>query len=99
MNDNTRQAAEADPTPDGGERQQGEKKKGQAPLPRRLEYHKHRTRQKRGQENVAPTSLQSRTDYQRKVQSHPEAKPDRSEEPNCSNSFNRDQIKDLDPLG
>ena len=48
VNDNTRQAAEADPTPDGGERQQGEKKKGQDPLLRRLEDHKHRTRQKRG---------------------------------------------------
>ena len=29
----------------------------------------------------------------------PEAKPDRSQEPNCSNSFNRDQIKDPDPRG
>ena len=41
VNDNTRQAAEADPTPEtGAKRQQGEKKKGQAPLLRRLEYHK-----------------------------------------------------------
>ena len=34
----------------GAKRQQGEKNKGQAPLLRRLEYHKHRTRQKRGQQ-------------------------------------------------
>ena len=61
----------------GAKRQQGEKKKGQAPHLRRLEYHK--TGPARSEDsNVEPTSLQSRTDYQRKAQSHSEAKPDRS---------------------
>ena len=61
----------------GAKRQQGEKKRGQAPHLRRLEYHK--TGPARSEDsNVEPTSLQSRTDYQRKAQSHSEGKPDRS---------------------
>ena len=64
----------------GAKRQQGEKKKGQAPHLRRLEYHK--TGPARSEDsNVEPTSLQSRTDYQRKAQSHPEVKPDCSKSP------------------
>ena len=76
VNDNTRQAAEADPTPERGRNgNRARRKKGQAPLLRRLEYHK--TGPARSEDsNVEPTSLQSRTDYQRKAQSHSEAKPD-----------------------
>ena len=64
----------------GAKRQQGEKKRGQAPHLRRLEYHK--TGPARSEDsNVEPTSLQSRTDNQRKAQSHSEAKPDCSKSP------------------
>ena len=49
VKDITCQAAEADPTPEEGERQQGQKKKGQDPLLRWLEGHTQRPRQKRGQ--------------------------------------------------
>ena len=48
---------------------------------------------------MEPTPLQSRPADQRMTQGHPEARPDRSQEPNCSNSFIRDQIKDPDPTG
>ena len=48
---------------------------------------------------MEPTPLQSRPADQRMTQGHPEARPDRSQEPNCSNSFIRDQIKDPDPRG
>ena len=64
----------------GAKRQQGEKKRGQAPHLRRLEYHK--TGPARSEDsNVEPTTLQSRTDYQRKAQSHSKAKPDCSKSP------------------
>ena len=48
---------------------------------------------------MEPIPLQSRPADQRMTQGHPEARPDRSQEPNCSNSFIRDQIKDPDPTG
>ena len=81
VNDNTRQAAEADPTPERGRNgNRARRKRGQAPHLRRLEYHK--TGPARSEDsNVEPTSLQSRTDYQRKAQSHSEAKPDSSKSP------------------
>ena len=91
----TCQATEADATPGEGERQQGQKKKGQDPLPRWLEVHTHSPCQKRRQKNVEPTPLQSRPADQRMTQGHPEAWPEtapKSPEPNCSNSFIRDQI-------
>ena len=76
MKSSTCQAAEADPTPREGERQQGQKKKGQDPLLRWLEVHTQSPRQKRRQQNVEPTPLQSRPADQRMTQGHPEAWPE-----------------------
>ena len=71
-----------------------QKKKGQDPhLLRWLEGHTQSPYQKRRQQNVEPTPLQSRPADQRMTQRHPEDGPEkRSQEPNCSNSFIRDQI-------
>ena len=66
------------PNPRRGRTATGREEEGSSPTSPSVRVPQTPTRQKRGQENVAPTSLQSRTDYQRKAQSHPEAKPDRS---------------------
>ena len=76
MKSSTCQVAEADPTPGEGERQQGQKKKGQDPLLHWLEVHTQSPCQKRRQENVEPTPLQSRPADQRMTQGHPEAWPE-----------------------
>ena len=68
---NHREAAEADQSPGEGERQQGQKKKGQDPLLRWWEGYTQRPRQKRRQQNVEPTLLQSRLADQRMTQRHP----------------------------
>ena len=82
----------ADP-PGEGERQQGQKKKGQDPLLRWLEGYTHSPRQKRRQLKVEPSPLQSRPANQRMTKRHPEDGPEkRSQEPNCSISLTRDQI-------
>ena len=79
--------------PGEGDRQQGQKKKkGQDPLLRWLEGYPQSPRQKRRQLNVEPSPLQSRPADQRMTKTHPEDGPEkRSQEPNCSNSFTRDQ--------
>ena len=80
--------------PGEGERQQGQKKKGQDPLLWWLEGYTQSPRQKRRQLNVEPSPLHSRLADQRMTNRHPEDGPEKklSQEPNCSNSFNRDQI-------
>ena len=72
-----REAAEADQFPGVGERQQGQKKKGQDPLLRWLEGHTQSPRQKWRQQNVEPTPLQSRPADQRMTQRHPEDGPEK----------------------
>ena len=75
---NHREAAEADQSPGEGERQHGQKKKGQDPLLRWLEGYTQRPRQKRRQQNVEPTPLQSRPADQRMTQRHPEDGPEKT---------------------
>ena len=88
MKSSTCQAAEADPTPGEGERQQG-----QDPLLRWLEVHRQESKPEAKTIERGPTPLQSRPADHRLTQGHPEAWPEnRSQEPHCSNSFNRDQI-------
>ena len=90
---NHREAAEADQSPGEGERQQGQKKKGQDPLLRWLEGHTLSPRQKRRQQNVEPTPF--RADRPTKgwhKDTSRTGRKKRSQEPNCSNSFIRDQI-------
>ena len=74
-----------------GEKQQGQKKKkGQDPLLRWLEGYRQSPRQKQRQLNVEPSPLQSRLADQRMTKT--EDRPEKhSQEPNCSNSFTRDQ--------
>ena len=75
---NQREAAEADQSPGEGERQQGQKKKGQDPLLRWLEGYTQSPSQKRRQQNVEPTLLQSRPADQRMTQRHPEDGPEKN---------------------
>ena len=74
---NHHEAAEADQSPGEGERQQGQKKKGQDPLLHWLEGYTQSPRQKRRQQNVEPTLLQSRLADQRMTQRHPEDGPEK----------------------
>ena len=50
VNDNTRQAAEADPTQNGGETATGREEKGPSPTSSSVRVPQNRTRQKRGQQ-------------------------------------------------
>ena len=75
---NHREAAEADQSPGEGERQQGQKKKGQDPLLRWGEGYTPSPRQKRRQQNMEPTLLQSRLADQRMTQRHPEDGPEKT---------------------
>ena len=81
---NHRKAAEAEQSARGGREATGpEEEEGPRPTPR----------QKRRQLNVEPSPLQSRPADQRMTKTHPEDGPEkRSQEPNCSHSFTRDQI-------
>ena len=80
------------PIPRGGREATGPEE-GQNPLLRWLEGYTPSPRQKRRQQNVEPTLLQSRPADQRVTQRHPEdGRKKHSQEPNCSNSFIRDQI-------
>ena len=77
----------------GGREATGPEEEGQNPLLRWLEGYTPSPRQKRRQQNVEHTPLQSRPADQRMTQRHPEdGRKKRSQEPNCSNSFIRDQI-------
>ena len=80
--------------PGEGERQQGQnKKKGQDPLLRWREGDTESSPEVKTTECGAPPQLQSRPAGPRMTQTHPEEGPEkRSQEPNCSNSFTRDQI-------
>ena len=77
-----------------GKRQQGQKeKKGQDPLLHWREGYTKSPHQKWRQLNVELPRLQSWPDDPRMTKIHPEDGPEkRSQEPNCSNSSNRDQI-------
>ena len=86
------QGCRSRPIPRGGREATGPEE-GQNPLLRWLEGHTPSPRQKRRQQNVEPTPLQSRPAGQRMTQRHPEdGRKKRYQEPNCSNSLIRDQI-------
>ena len=71
---------------------EGKRQQGQDPLLRWLEGYPQSPRQKRRQLNVEPFPPQSRPAEQRMTKTHPEDGPEkRSQEPNGSNSFTRDQ--------
>ena len=93
----TCQATEADPTPVEGERQQGRKKKDQDPLLRWLEGHTQSTPEARTVECGAHSATEP-TGRPKDDTRTPRGKAGPLQ-PNCSNSFIRDQIKDPDPTG